>query len=176
MYRDGQSQILWIWGEKLCSLACCKQENTIFSPHIHITRGPPFRPSLFTFKENHVLHLFMQSWFSCALEWTYIQDFIKDCHGEGYESTIQHNVSLKSAVTGKFHLLKRHCLNVKDLWGEIEVVLLVLVDSPLISYIPKIFGYLTLSQYASLYVHKLGHPANQLLLNFKTIQWAQCFI
>ena len=37
-------------------------------------------------------------------------------------------------VTGKFHPLKRHCLNAKDLWGEIEVVLLVLVDSPLISY------------------------------------------
>ena len=33
MYRDGQknaSQVLWIWGEKLCSPAYSRQEGTIF--------------------------------------------------------------------------------------------------------------------------------------------------
>ena len=34
--------------KKLCSSACCRQENASFSPHIHRTWGPPFSPSLYT--------------------------------------------------------------------------------------------------------------------------------
>ena len=36
--------------KKLRFPACCRQENTIFPPHIHRTWGPPFSPSLYLIK------------------------------------------------------------------------------------------------------------------------------